>query len=168
MKPNIIWPKKRKDELPRLDIPWGSIREDGYIFNCIGKDGNECWLSPKARQKQIDSIKTYHSENKVALTEYRKKRWSGRVNLEKENMRYEMYGLTKEGFDTLWKASDGKCAICSKDLIIKRAGCVVDHSHKTGAVRGLLCGQCNTGIGMLKDSIVLTKNATRYLEMNGE
>lgn len=40
----------------------------------------------------------------------------------------------------------------------------VDHNHKTGEIRGLLCGLCNSGIGHFKDKIKLLKKAIKYLE----
>ena len=43
-------------------------------------------------------------------------------------------------------------------------GLVIDHNHKTGKVRGLLCGSCNTGIGLLKDSPDVLDAAIEYLQ----
>mgnify|MGYP001576209901 CR=1 FL=1 len=40
----------------------------------------------------------------------------------------------------------------------------IDHNHTTGAVRGLLCTQCNVGVGMLKDSPAVLRAAANYLE----
>ncbi len=40
----------------------------------------------------------------------------------------------------------------------------VDHDHKTGKTRGLLCSNCNRGLGLLKDSIQIVKNALKYLK----
>ena len=68
------------------------------------------------------------------------------------------YGLDIEQFTELLKAQDHKCAICGDETIL-----CVDHDHKTGEVRGLLCHPCNLALGKLKDSIPNLKNAIRYL-----
>lgn len=73
------------------------------------------------------------------------------------------YKLTREGFYALLGAQGGRCAICSKDL--PKGTAVVDHCHESGKVRGLLCGQCNTGIGLLGDGrrLDIFDAAKRYL-----
>lgn len=55
----------------------------------------------------------------------------------------------------------GRCGICGKE---PRSGFVIDHDHKTGRVRGLLCQRCNSGLGSLGDSIEGLKAAIAYLE----
>lgn len=71
-------------------------------------------------------------------------------------------------YDEKLAAQNGVCAICSEPETVIRAGkilpLVVDHNHKTGAVRGLLCNGCNTGIGKLKDSRELLLKAIQYLD----
>ena len=78
------------------------------------------------------------------------------------------YGLDIKEYDRMFKKQDGKCAICKKPETRKRKDRVlrlaVDHNHRTGNVRGLLCHKCNAGIGNLNDSSELLKNAIRYLE----
>ena len=59
---------------------------------------------------------------------------------------------------------NGQCAICATT----DPGCghkhfCVDHDHKTGEVRGLLCMRCNKGLGLFKDDPVITQLATNYL-----
>lgn len=79
------------------------------------------------------------------------------------------FGLTLEAYDKLLKDQNGVCAICKgPERFLSRNGfpkhMAVDHCHKTGRVRGLLCHHCNTGIGNLNDSVELLKDAIRYLE----
>lgn len=74
------------------------------------------------------------------------------------------YGLSLEEFNQMYVNQDGKCAICEDNMIVGTKSCNVDHNHETGKVRALLCGNCNAGIGLLKDSIEVTKKATKYLE----
>ena len=70
------------------------------------------------------------------------------------------YGLSKDSFFKMLEIQKNCCAICSDTIDEK---CHVDHDHKTGAVRGLLCRTCNTGIGMLKDSPDILLRASQYL-----
>ena len=74
------------------------------------------------------------------------------------------YGLTLEAYDAMLEIQEGCCAICFKSEEDFSQKLSVDHCHKTGNVRGLLCKQCNLGIGNLKDSLLLLRNATEYLE----
>lgn len=60
---------------------------------------------------------------------------------------------------------DGKCAICRIDRSKLSKAMVVDHCHETGKIRGLLCGKCNSGIGLLKDSSKLCQVAANYLKL---
>jgi len=75
------------------------------------------------------------------------------------------YGITQERYDELLRAQKGCCAICgARSPGSNRKVFNVDHNHRTGAVRGLLCGFCNRGIGNFKDSALLLKSAFKYLE----
>jgi hypothetical protein len=57
---------------------------------------------------------------------------------------------------------NGKCSICNGlDTANKRLA--VDHCHETGKIRGLLCGSCNRGIGLLKDCHETLKKASEYI-----
>jgi len=63
------------------------------------------------------------------------------------------YGLTQEDYDTRKKQQRGRCKICSgKEEEAKRYLCV-DHCHKTGRIRGLLCDKCNVGLSRADDSL---------------
>lgn len=73
------------------------------------------------------------------------------------------YGIEINDYENLLAAQDNKCAICRKPAseITKRL--FVDHDHKTNAVRGLLCSDCNFGLGNFKDSKKLLLSAAKYL-----
>jgi hypothetical protein len=75
------------------------------------------------------------------------------------------YGLTVEDYDLMLQAQECKCAICgTKTPTGKWKVFAVDHCHKTGIVRGLLCNECNRGMGLLKDSAELLRKAADYLD----
>lgn len=76
-----------------------------------------------------------------------------------------MYGITIKQHDDMLEAQGGKCAICGCPPEQSTKGALaVDHCHTTGKVRGLLCGNCNAGIGHLRDSLELIRAAGAYLE----
>jgi hypothetical protein len=66
--------------------------------------------------------------------------------------------MSTSEYQSLYEMQFGKCAICSLEDKL-----YVDHCHKTGDVRGLLCNKCNSGIGFLNDDPTLLNNAYKYL-----
>jgi len=80
-----------------------------------------------------------------------------------------MYGITAKDYDELLHNQNGVCAICEQPetLTDRRTGKIaflaVDHDHKTGKVRGLLCSRCNCGLGHFRDSVPLINKAATYL-----
>ena len=72
------------------------------------------------------------------------------------------YGMTTQDWLDLLAYQDGKCSICRRTLTRLRVP-VVDHNHKTGAVRGLLCMPCNHALGVLHDDAVWLHSAAYYL-----
>lgn len=76
-----------------------------------------------------------------------------------------LYGLTLEQYAKLSASQGNVCKICAKKNI--RSGklieLAVDHCHKTGRIRGLLCNRCNLWIGNIKDSPELAQSAAKYL-----
>lgn len=76
------------------------------------------------------------------------------------------YGISLSDYEALLERQNGVCAICRRTCKSGR-NLAVDHCHETGKVRGLLCLECNRGIGALKDSIDLLTKAISYLKDNG-
>jgi len=74
------------------------------------------------------------------------------------------YGLTVEKYQQMVLDQGGVCKICSQPPCDRWNRLHVDHCHKTGKVRALLCHKCNTAIGNLRDDIALLYKAIAYLE----
>ena len=74
-----------------------------------------------------------------------------------------IYGISYQEYLIMLEAQGGCCAICGTNDTGKRKAFAVDHCHETGNVRGLLCSNCNTGIGNLRDDIGLLERAIEYL-----
>jgi Recombination endonuclease VII len=72
-------------------------------------------------------------------------------------------GLTLEVYDAMVEARGGLCDICAKTPANQGGSLCVDHDHRTGKIRGLLCSPCNRAIGLLGDSASDLGNAFRYL-----
>ena len=77
------------------------------------------------------------------------------------------YGITEEDYDNFYVEQNGCCAICNKHQSKINRRLSVDHNHKTGKVRGLLCDNCNCGIGNLKDKVSNLESAIIYLTERG-
>ena len=74
------------------------------------------------------------------------------------------FGLTPEQFDSMVETQGGRCAICGTDEPGgKKTRFSIDHDHETGKVRGLLCNNCNVGIGRLKEDPFIFESAMVYL-----
>jgi len=78
-------------------------------------------------------------------------------------------GLSSEEYQTLLDKQNGLCAICNVQVghrSCRGRACrfAIDHDHRTGIVRGLLCNNCNRGLGRFKDSAALLEAAARYLK----
>jgi hypothetical protein len=81
------------------------------------------------------------------------------------------YGISKTDYLNMIEQQDNKCAICNKPETVENhwnkgtaKRLCVDHDHKTGLIRGLLCYRCNTTLGKMEDDTELLKNMIQYLE----
>ena len=75
------------------------------------------------------------------------------------------YGITLEDFDIIFKLQSNSCKIC-KNKNITGKNWHVDHCHKTGKIRGILCQKCNQALGMVYDDISILEKMIEYLKDN--
>ena len=107
----------------------------------------------------------WYKENKEKSAEYTKKwREANRERarfLSLSNRRKRLYGISKEQYAQMVADAGGVCAICRRPF----SGYPnIDHDHHTGAVRELLCSQCNKGLGNFGDDTSLMEAAIAYLK----
>lgn len=114
-----------------------------------------------------DNLERYHSKSSTKSAH-----WEAHVrNVLKK------YGLTQASYQELWDAQKGLCAICETPMErwgervgkgVNPTQAVIDHDHRTGKVRGLLCNLCNSGLGKFKDDSYKIWKAFTYLEDHNE
>lgn len=76
-----------------------------------------------------------------------------------------VYGITLLDYERMVDEQLGKCAICEEDAKSCPKGVLfVDHCHKTGKIRGLLCSLCNFTLGNARDNVEILRSAANYLE----
>ena len=92
------------------------------------------------------------------------------IKIREDKLRKDLskYGITLEQFNHMNALQLGLCAICMKPEKRKVRGKVhrlcVDHCHETGVVRGLLCSECNAGLGKLGDTVATLEKALLYIK----
>ena len=88
-------------------------------------------------------------------------------NKKRSDTLWEKFSLTVDEYDKMLENQQGKCAICRCDRKIQKRNFAVDHCHATGKIRGILCGNCNSGLGFFKDNPQSLTNALTYLISSG-
>lgn len=82
----------------------------------------------------------------------------------KERQLKSRYGISTEDYNKLFQEQGGCCAICKTHQSNLNIALAVDHCHSSKVIRGLLCYNCNMGLGRFKDSAELLLNAIQYLK----
>jgi len=121
---------------------------DGFSVQC-----KNCLTGKTKEKKEVDRSREYQDFTISNTTAKRLK---------------HIYKITKDDYRLMFEQQKGLCAICGKsERKSKRTMLSVDHCHKTGKVRGLLCSTCNIALGAAQDDITLLQNAIEYLRKNG-
>ena len=125
------------------------------------------------RRKNKDRINARHRERFETDPEYRQnlrnyhKAWrarKGKDYVRNINLK-NAHGISLADYEHMLVTQNNGCAICAGQNMRhgKPIPFYVDHCHSSGKIRGLLCKECNTAIGMLRDSPTLCEAAARYL-----
>lgn len=121
------------------------------------------WYKENTDEKKAYSS-AYYQRNKAKLRDA----YRSRAKQVSYQHREKKYGITREEFNALWLAQGRKCGMCR--VYVTRYGkpnranaACVDHNHKTGEIRGILCSTCNKGLGLIGDKKSNAVNAVKYL-----
>ena len=134
----------------------------------------------KTKEERLEYQKEYRKNNKEKIKERErgsKAEWNKKYQSSEKGINTirgahlkRTYGIDLLIYETLLNKQGGKCGICGSDGNgNKRARhLVVDHDHMTGDVRGLLCTQCNSMIGLALDRVDILQKAQQYLINNSK
>ena len=164
-----------------FDQQVAELRAKGVPPKCYGK--GKAKATPEQWAANLEYHKRFGSQASVKqsrrnwyhknyeLTRERIRRWQSQnpdrhaTFVVKAHL-FRSYGLTPAQYEAMRAGQAGGCAICGEPCATgKRLS--VDHCHDSMAVRGLLCGTCNSGIGMFKDKPDLLRKAAEYLDAGG-
>lgn len=119
---------------------------DDFGIDKSKKDGRPSWC----KQCHNQFSRTYYKTD------------AGIKSARNRNLKHR-FGITSEDYGSMYVEQKGKCAICGIHQFELSCRLAVDHDHKTGKVRGLLCSDCNLALGNFKDSLESLKKAIMYI-----
>jgi len=130
---------KCKKEKPLSEFYKDKATRDGLHSWCkVCKDTRQRKWFQKNIEKQRERLRPYH------------RRWRKEHKEKVRNWKLKyLFGIALEDYNQMLEEQNGVCAICGKPERKKGCSLSVDHNHRTGQVRGLLCGDCNRGLGLL-------------------
>ena len=112
-------------------------------------------VAGRCRECQSIYHKQWYTKNKERMKERFRR-----------NNYFSRYNITIADYEKLLEKQNNCCAICYSKTGSANKRLAVDHNHQTGIIRGLLCDECNTGLGKFKDNPSLLTNAIAYLIKN--
>jgi hypothetical protein len=123
-------------------------------------------------QKKAQQAKWYEANKEYAKTKS-KAHYNQSKDTSASNRLRAKFGITLADYEKMFREQRGRCAICCKRQVIydqhgNLRRMAVDHDHKTGRVRQLLCAPCNTGIGLVKENAATLNNMIEYIKKHGE
>ena len=129
--------------------------------NCRNEKQRVYWASlpeeeRKIRRHNVEYQRAYREKNREKVRE-----------LSRKTHIMRKFNMTIEQYDKMLKNQNGVCAIC-KDSCSTGNNLAIDHNHTTGKVRALLCKNCNTAIGLMKEDVERMLSAIEYIKSHSE
>lgn len=124
------------------------------------------------KPRVIDRTEKHRKQPKIMEKDLERRRSLKSVKRRRDINYMANYGITVDDYDRMFIEQNGLCKICRQEetAVHKKTNKLrllsIDHCHTTGRVRGLLCGDCNRAIGIMKDDIKRLESAIKYLKDN--
>jgi hypothetical protein len=154
-------PEKRQEQ----KIKW--LKDNPNYFKEYNQKHKE--KRKQYRKDNIEKVREWrrnwaknNPDKKKEMDKYYNQNNKEKIKINNRNRILKQYNLTQEDFDKLLNSQNNQCGICKKILKVP----YIDHDHTTGEVRGILCLQCNTGLGYLGDNVKAVINTLYYLNKN--
>jgi hypothetical protein len=142
-------PERKAQQAAYFSSPKGKARQAAYNASPEGKAQKAAYAAnPEVKAK----LKAYNDSPE------------GKADIRRRNLKKQ--GWTPEAFDSSVVDQGGRCSICSKVLTFGKRGnsmACADHDHNNKRPRGILCGNCNLGIGNLKENPEIMLAAIAYV-----
>ncbi len=145
--------KNKERLLTKMSVRYQTKKD--HILN-----NQKVYLSnPEVQEKR----KKYYIEKSEQQKAYHEKYYKKISSKKRSYNRYKKYGISQIEYDKMFIDQDGKCLGCTKHQSELTRELCVDHCHKSGKIRGLLCYKCNLAIGFVEDDIDTMNNLIKYL-----
>lgn len=163
-----------KEELAAYQRAWRAanlekIRAKQKEYYLANRDG----ICAQARAHRLANLKKDKKQQRANYLSHRQERlaWMKAyyATHKKEQMAYKRmkkYGMSQDDFDALLEKQGMACAICHRDDWPGKHLPHVDHDHKSGKIRGILCSKCNTALGLVNESLEIIKSMENYIRKN--
>jgi hypothetical protein len=159
------------EKKPLDQFPLRNGKPDTWCLACRKIYQQKSWA--KRREHHSEWRKNWYKNNRQEHLNKCRERYQKRDKAELrfkgwKNKLKSLFNMTVEEYQMILEEQNNVCAICGEPEKIKKSDetqrLSVDHDHKTGKVRGLLCHACNTGLGKFKDSTELMQKAIAYIQ----
>lgn len=141
------------------------VNSRGACRRCANAEAARRYHAMSPEERRVKNRRQYLARKEAIYAQT--KQWAEQ-NPEKrrevsERSRLKKYGLTVDQYQSLVSSQDGVCAVCKEPLT---GVAHIDHDHATGRIRGVLCRNCNVGLGHFKDDSNLLRAAAHYVEIS--
>lgn len=127
-------------------------KEEKPLSEFARRSSKEPWLKSACKGCHRERAKSYWKAKPLPK------------EIQRERNLRKSFGIGVEEYNKMLDAQEGCCAICGTKECVTGRNFAVDHDHKTGKIRGLLCQFCNTALGKFQDDKEILSNAIKYLE----
>lgn len=145
---------------PITDFAQGRGYRDGRVTWC-----RDCYKDYRAKRLADPAVRAHEAE--YAHLRYARLKETGEYQRQQKQSRLRCrFGMSMDDYIQMAVAQGNLCAICGRPAVREGKTCCldVDHDHKTGRVRGLLCKNCNLMIGNAQDDPATLRKGAAYLE----